>query len=68
MRREERSEAGAADDVEENGGDLVGGVLVEIAGRLVAEQHARRVGESADEGDALLLAALGSRMTWIRFA
>src|SRR5205085_4468417 len=42
---------------EEHGGDLVGGVLVEIAGGLVAEQDARRIGEGADDGDALLLAA-----------
>ena len=33
------------------------GVRVEIAGRLVGQQHARRVGDRAGDGDALLLAA-----------
>ncbi len=31
--------------------------LIEIAGRLVGEQNARRVGDGARDGDALLLAA-----------
>ena len=36
---------------------LVGGARVEIAGRLVGEQDARRVGDRARDRDALLLAA-----------
>ena len=36
---------------------LVGRRVVEVAGRLVAEQHSRVVGERADDRDALLLAA-----------
>ena len=37
--------------------DVLGGVHVEIAGRLVGEQDARRVGDRARDRDALLLAA-----------
>ncbi len=37
--------------------DLVRGAGVEIAGRLVGEQQARRVDQRARDGDALLLAA-----------
>ena len=37
--------------------DARAGVAVEIAGRLVGEEDARRVGERARDGDALLLAA-----------
>ena len=36
---------------------VIGGVDVEIAGRLVGEQDARRVGDRARDGDALLFAA-----------
>src|SRR5262245_306592 len=36
---------------------LLGGVRVQIAGRLVGEQHGRPVHERAGDGDALLLAA-----------
>ena len=36
---------------------MVGGVRIEIAGRLVGEQHPRRVGDGAGDRDALLLAA-----------
>ncbi len=46
-----------AHDAEQDRDHLVGGVMVEIAGGLVAQQHARAVGERADDGDALLLAA-----------
>src|SRR3974377_899631 len=37
--------------------DVVGGVLVEIAGRLVGKQDAWRIGDGTRDGDALLLAA-----------
>ena len=36
---------------------VVGGVRVEIAGRLVGQQDARRIGDRARDRDALLLAA-----------
>ena len=36
---------------------MVGGVRIEIAGRLVGQQDARRIGDRARDGDALLLAA-----------
>src|SRR5476649_259746 len=57
MRREQGGEAGVADDVEEDRRNLVSGVLIEIASRLVAQQDARLVGKRPDDGDALLLAA-----------
>ena len=37
--------------------DMIGGVRIEIAGRLVRQQHPRRVGDRARDRDALLLAA-----------
>ena len=37
--------------------DVIGGVRIEISGRLVGEQHPRRIGDRARDGDALLLAA-----------
>ena len=43
--------------LEEFGEDDVGGMLVEIAGRLVGEDQRRPVGERAGDRDALLLAA-----------
>ena len=55
--RDQRGAALAADQVEEFGEDDVGGVLVEIAGRLVGENQRRLVGERAGDRDALLLAA-----------
>ncbi len=48
---------GGAHQLIERGEDVVGGVDVEIAGRLVGEQDARRIGDRARDGDALLLAA-----------
>jgi hypothetical protein len=36
---------------------VIGGLRVEIAGRLVGQQHARAVGDGARNGDTLLLAA-----------
>ncbi len=42
---------------------MVGGFRVEIAGRLVGQQHPRAVGDRARDGDALLLAAGQFRRT-----
>jgi hypothetical protein len=50
-------EAGIADEVQQHAEDLVGGMLVEVAGGLVGQQQLRLVGERAGDGDALLLAA-----------
>ena len=36
---------------------MTGGVRIEVAGRLVGEQQARRVGDGAGDRHALLLAA-----------
>ena len=36
---------------------VVGGLRIEIAGRLVGQQHPRAVGDRARNGDALLFAA-----------
>ena len=36
---------------------MIGGLRVEIAGRLVRQQHPRAIGDRARDGDALLLAA-----------
>ena len=36
---------------------VIGGVRIEVAGRLVREQHPRRVGDRAGDRDPLLLAA-----------
>ena len=55
--RDQRRAALAADQVEELGEDDVGGMLVEVAGRLVGEHQRRLVGERAGDRDALLLAA-----------
>ena len=41
----------------QRGEDMAGRVRVEVAGRLVGEQHARSVGDGAGDRDALLLAA-----------
>ena len=54
---DQRGAAFAAHQVQELGEDGVGGVLVEIAGRLVGEHQRRLVGERAGDRDALLLAA-----------
>ncbi len=50
-------EARGAHQLPERGKDPVGGAGVEIAGRLVGEKDARRIGDRARNGDALLLAA-----------
>ncbi len=36
---------------------VIGGVRIEVSGRLVREQHPRRIGHRARDGDALLFAA-----------
>ena len=36
---------------------VIGGVRIEVSGRLVRQQHPRRIGDRARDGDALLLAA-----------
>src|SRR5258708_9620891 len=54
---EESGKARVAHDVDQRRGYALGGVLIEIARRLVAEQDARLVGEGADDCDALLLPA-----------
>src|SRR5262249_45873227 len=41
----------------EQGDDLVPGVLVQVAGRLVGQQHVRVLDQGTGDGDALLLAA-----------
>jgi hypothetical protein len=40
------------------------GLGVEIAGRLVGQQHARRVGDRARQRDALLLSPESSEGRW----
>ena len=51
------AEAGAAHELDQQREDAVGGVWIEIAGRLVGQQQRRAVGQRAGDGDALLLAA-----------
>ena len=63
--RDQRRAALAAHEAEELGEDDVGGVLVEIAGRLVGQHQRRLVGERAGDGDALLLAARQLRRAMI---
>jgi hypothetical protein len=50
-------ESGGAHQLVERGKDPFGGADIEITGRLVGEKNARRIGDSARNGDALLLAA-----------
>ena len=54
---DQRGTAFLADQAEELGENDVGGVLVEVAGRLVGKDEGRPVGKRAGDGDALLLAA-----------
>ena len=54
---DDRGEARGAHELRERLKDVLGGARVEIAGRLVGEQDARRVGDRARDRDALLLAA-----------
>ena len=55
--RDERGEPRGAHDGDQRLEDVAGRVRVEVAGRLVGEQQARRVGDRAGDGDPLLLAA-----------
>jgi hypothetical protein len=50
-------EARVADEIEEGVQDTLAGRVVEVAGRLVAEQDPGIVGERPGDRDALLLAA-----------
>ena len=54
-----------ADQVDERSHDALAGGVIEIAGRLVAEQDLRVVGERAHDRDALLLAAGEPRRTML---
>ena len=45
------------DGVAHEAEDLAAGAAVEVAGRLVGEDHLRPAGERPGDGDALLLAA-----------
>ena len=55
--RDQRGEAGGAHELRQRVEHVVGGARVEIAGRLVGQQDARRIGDRARDRDALLLAA-----------
>ncbi len=57
VRGDDGDDAGLADELQELLEDALGGLGVEIAGRLVGEQDQRGVGDGAGDGDALLLAA-----------
>ena len=50
-------EAGGPHELRQRAEHMLGGVRVEIAGRLVGQQDARRVGDRARDRDALLFAA-----------
>ncbi len=56
MRGDERGEAGGAHKAGQHAEDMIGGLGVEVAGRLVGQKELRRIGEGAGEGDALLFA------------
>ena len=55
--RDQPGETAVADEVKERGEHALAGRVIEIAGRLVAEQDLGVVGERADDCDPLLLAA-----------
>ena len=57
VRGDDGGETGGAHQLIERAEDVVRGVDVEIAGRLVGEQDARRIGDRARDRDALLFAA-----------
>src|SRR5882757_1747056 len=57
VRRDQGGEAGMTDEIEEGVEDAVAGRVIEVAGRLVAEQDPGIVGERPRDRDALLLAA-----------
>jgi len=58
---QDQREAALAPQAVEQGDDLVPGVLVQIAGRLVGEQHPGLLDQGAGDRDPLLLAAAGLR-------
>ena len=55
--RDDDGEPGGAHQLGQRVEHVLGGARVEIAGRLVGQQDARRVGDRARDRDALLLAA-----------
>ena len=57
MRGDDGGETGGAHQLVSVSKTCARGVDVEIAGRLVGQQEARRIGHRARDGDALLLAA-----------
>ena len=59
MRRDQRGEAGATDEIEQHRRHFIGGAVIEIAGRLVAQEQLRPVGERAEDRNALLLTSGG---------
>ena len=54
---DDHGEAGGAHELGQRLEHMLGGVRVEIAGRLVGKQDARRIGDRARDRDPLLLAA-----------
>ncbi len=65
MGRDQRGHPGLAHEVQELLEHVLGGLRVEVAGRLVGEKEPRPVGEGAGDGGALLLAAGKLRRTMI---
>src|SRR5437660_11461667 len=57
VRRDQCGEPGMTDEIEEGAEDAVAGRVIQVAGRLVAEQDPGVVGERPGDRDALLLAA-----------
>ena len=57
MGGDDGGDARGAHQLSERAENVVGGADVEIAGRLVGEKDARRIGDRARDRDALLLAA-----------
>ncbi len=55
--RDQHRDLGRLDQLHQGLEHVVGGVRIEIAGRLVREQHPRRIGDRARDRDTLLLAA-----------
>ena len=54
---DEHREAGGAHELRERREDVLGGARIEVSGRLVGKQDARRIGDRARDRDPLLLAA-----------
>src|SRR5205814_8083097 len=61
---DQSGQAGMAYEVEQCAHHAVAGRVVEVAGRLVGQQDAGIVGESADDRNTLLLAARQPRRAW----